>query len=44
MVKDELKVGCDGPCGDDDGQARVLALMNHAMVEDKWRFGAEGPE
>jgi len=34
---------CDGPCGD-DGQARGLALMHHAVVKDNWRFGTEGPE
>ena len=39
----ELQLGCDGPCCD-DGQARGLVSMHHAMLKDKWRLGAEGPE
>ena len=42
-VKGELQLGRDVACGD-DGQARGLAPMHHAVVKDKWRLGAEGPE
>ena len=43
VVKGELQLGYDGPCGDDE-QARGLAPMYHAGVKDKRRLGAEGPE
>ena len=43
VVKGELQLVCDVPCGD-DGQARGLAPMHHAVVKDKWRLGAEGLE
>ena len=39
VVKAELQLVCDVPCGD-DGQARGLALMHHVVVKDKWRLGA----
>lgn len=39
----ELQLGCGVPCGDDE-QARDLAPMHHAVVKDKLRLGAEGPE
>jgi len=42
-VKGELQLGYDGPCGD-DGQTGGLAPMQHAVVKDKWRLSAEGPE
>ena len=42
-VKGELQLGCDVPCGD-DGQARGLAPMHHAVAKDRWRLGVEGPE
>jgi len=34
MVKGELQLGCDVPCGD-DGQERGLTPMYHAVVKDK---------
>jgi len=43
VVKGELQLGWDGPCGDDE-QARGLTRMHHVVVMDKWRLGAEGPE
>jgi hypothetical protein len=43
MVKGELQLGFDGPCGDNE-QERGLAPMHHAVVNDKWKLGAEGPE
>jgi len=43
VVKGELQLGCDGPCGDDK-QAKGLAPMHHMVVKDKWSLGAEGPE
>jgi len=43
VVKVELQLGCDGPCGDDK-QAKGLAPMHHMVVKDKWSLGAEGPE
>ena len=42
-VTSELQFECDGPCGD-DGQARGLAPMHHAVVKDKWRLSVEGSE
>jgi len=41
VVKGELQLGCDGACGD-NGQARGLAPMHHAVVKDKWRLDVEG--
>ena len=43
VVKGELQLGCDIPCGD-DGQARGLAPMHYAMVKYKWRLDSEGSE
>ena len=43
VVKGELQLQRDGPYGD-DGQARDLTPMHHAVVKDKLRLGAEGPE
>ena len=43
VVKGELQLGCDVPCGD-DGQARGLAPMHHAVAKDRWRLGVEGLE
>ena len=42
-VKGEFQLGCDVPCGE-DGQARRLASMHHAVVKDKWRLDAKGSE
>jgi hypothetical protein len=42
-VKGELQFGRDIPCGG-DGQAGGLVPIHHAVVNDKWRLGAESPE
>ena len=42
-VKGELQFGRDIPCGG-DGQAGGLVPIDHAVVKDKWRLGAESPE
>ena len=43
VVKGELQLERDGPYGD-DGQARDLTPMHHAVVKYNWRFGVERPE
>jgi hypothetical protein len=40
-MKGKLQLGCDGPCGGDE-QAR-LGARHHAVVQDKWRLGVDGP-
>ena len=40
MVESELHLGCEVPCGN-DGQARDLAPIHHAVVKDESRLGTE---